>query len=76
MKSKTNINAVYRNPDMLWDSYIELFNGEFPLKKSIVEKETLKKSIGNNTLAKSILKWRPNKDIKGMIKSMVSAIKH
>lgn len=72
----SNINATYRNPDMLWDSYRNLFDGEFPLKKNIVEKETIKKSLGNNSLAKSILKWSPNKDIKGMIKSMVSAIKH
>jgi len=72
---ENEINAVYRNPDRLWDSYMDLFEGKYPLKKSVVEKETLKKSLGNNYLSKKILNWNPESKIGDLIKSMVSMMK-
>lgn len=70
-----DIPAVYRDPDRLWDSYGGLFEGKYPLKKSVVEKETLKKSLGNNYLSKKILNWNPESKIRDLIKSMVSVMK-
>jgi nucleoside-diphosphate-sugar epimerase len=72
---ENEINAVYRNPDRLWDSYRDLFDGKYSLKKSIVEKETLKKSLGNNNLSKKLLDWNPESKIGDLIKSMVSLMK-
>lgn len=72
---ENEINAVYRNPDRLWDSYMDLFDGKYSLKKSIVEKETLKKSLGNNNLSKKLLDWYPESKIGDLIKSMVSLMK-
>ena len=47
-----DINANYRDASMLWDNYPGLFEGYFPLKKSIVSKETNKFSLGSNEKAK------------------------
>ena len=69
------IKPVYNNPEKLWDSYDELFRGKFPLKKNIVQRETLKKSLGNNSYAKNKLNWYPNTSIKEIIESVVSNIK-
>jgi nucleoside-diphosphate-sugar epimerase len=70
-----NIDATYRESDKLWDSYEDLFDGKFPLRKTIVEKETIKKSMGNNNLSKKILNWDPNPKILDLIKSTCSLIK-
>ena len=70
-----NIDATYRQSDKLWDSYGDLFEGKYPLKKSVVEKETLKKSLGNNYQSKKILNWNPGSKIGDLIKSMVSIMK-
>ncbi len=70
-----DVPAIYRNPDRLWDSYGDLFEGKYPLKKSVVEKETLKKSLGNNYLSKKTLNWNPKSKIGDLIKSMVSTMK-
>jgi nucleoside-diphosphate-sugar epimerase len=70
-----NIDATYRKSDKLWDSYYDLFEGKFPLRKTIVEKETIKKSMGNNNLSKKILNWDSNPKILDLIKSMCSLIK-
>jgi len=64
-----NIDATYRESDKLWDNYEDLFDGKFPLRKTIVEKETIKKSMGNNNLSKNILGWNPNPNILDLIKS-------
>jgi hypothetical protein len=70
-----NIDATYRESDKLWDSYDDLFDGKFPLRKTIVEKETIKKSMGNNNLSKKILNWDSNPNILDLIKSICSLIK-
>lgn len=48
------IDEIYRDSDKLWDSYPDLFNGVFSLKKEIVNKETNKKSLGDNRLIKKL----------------------
>lgn len=72
IKLENDIVPVYRESDKLWDSYDDLFNGKFPFKKSIVEKETLKKSLGNNELSKKLLNWYPESKICDLIKYIVS----
>jgi nucleoside-diphosphate-sugar epimerase len=72
---ETDIEPVYRESNRLWESYGDLFEGKYSLKKSIVEKETIKKSLGDNNLSKKILNWNPNHKIIDLIKSMISLMK-
>lgn len=46
-------------PSELWKNYPELFKGAYPLKKEIVEKETLKHSTGTSYKAFEELGWKP-----------------
>ncbi len=63
-----NIKEIYRQPDKLWDTYPELFSGKNPLKRSVVEKETKKESIGDNRLAQNLLNWSPSKNLEELLK--------
>ena len=60
---------------MLWDDYPKLFDGTLSLDKGIVEKETNKFSLGDNSKAKKILNWNPNEDLESLIKETVKKIK-
>jgi nucleoside-diphosphate-sugar epimerase len=70
-----NIDPVYRSAKMLWDDYPKLFEGALSLDKEIVEKETNKFSLGDNSKAKKILNWKPNEDLESLIKETVKKIK-
>lgn len=71
----SQIKEIYRDSDKLWDAYPDLFDGKFPLKKEIVEKETNKKSLGNNYLAGKFIGWIPKSNIKELIKMISPKIK-
>ena len=70
-----NIDPIYRSAKMLWDDYPKLFDGTLSLDKGIVEKETNKFSLGDNSKAKKILNWNPNEDLESLIKETVKKIK-
>jgi nucleoside-diphosphate-sugar epimerase len=70
-----SIKEKYRDSSKLWDSYPELFEGPFPLKKKVVERETNKGSLGNNMIARSTLGWTPNINIRKIIIEIVKKIK-
>ncbi len=59
----------------LWDSYPELFQGEYGLDKSIVGKETTRYSKGSYQKAKEVLGWEPNTDIESEVKRVTLQIK-
>jgi nucleoside-diphosphate-sugar epimerase len=61
------IKETYRDPDKLWDSYPNLFSGKFFLKREVVQKETLKQSLGNNGLLREEFNWSPDKEIRSLI---------
>lgn len=69
-----NIEPIYRDSNRLWDSYPELFNGNYSLSKNIVSKETNKICKGSNYLAQQILGWTPNIDINNSIKQTITKI--
>lgn len=71
-----DIDPIYRKADMLWESYPELFAGNYPLKKSIVEKEVKKYSRGSYEKAKRILNWSPNIDLKQLFLNTIKEIKN
>jgi nucleoside-diphosphate-sugar epimerase len=70
-----NIDPIYRSAKMLWDDYPKLFEGKLSLDKNIVEKETNKFSLGNNSKAKRVLNWNPNENLESLIKDTVKQIK-
>jgi len=70
-----NIDPIYRSAKMLWDDYPKLFEGKLSLDKNIVEKETNKFSLGNNSKAKKVLNWNPNENLESLIKDTVKQIK-
>ena len=53
----------FGNPDELWDMHAELFIGKRSLRREIVEKETLKDSLGDPSAAKQYLNWSASTDV-------------
>ena len=72
MSSSNNI--LWRTSDKLWDSYTELFDGKFPLNKSLVVSETNKFAQGSFEKASKILSWKPNTDLQQLIQRTVNDI--
>jgi nucleoside-diphosphate-sugar epimerase len=68
-------SPIYRSATMLWDSHPQLFETHYPLNKNIVEKEANKFSLGSYKKAYNILNWKPNTDLKTLIKNVVKEIK-
>ena len=57
-------NPIFRSSEMLWDSYQNLFETYFPLKKNIVVKEVNKFSLGTNEKLYKRYGWQPNPNLK------------
>ena len=55
---KTTLEPVYREPEMLWNDYQNLYNSEYPLKTSIVAEETNKTSLGSSKKFQEISGWK------------------
>lgn len=71
---ETDIQPQYREAFKLWDTYPELFEGNYPLDKDIVAKETNKFSKGSYQKAKELLGWEPNTNLETLIKQVASEI--
>jgi nucleoside-diphosphate-sugar epimerase len=69
------IEPIYRDATMLWDSYPELFSGNYSLSKDVVFSETNKVCRGSNLLAQQILGWKPSIEIDESIQQTVLKIK-
>jgi len=65
-----DLKPLYKEANMLWDSYPLLFSGNYPLSKDIVEKETTKYSKGSFEKAKKILNWTPDLNLEYLIKKV------
>jgi len=70
----SSIKPTYREALKLWDTYPDLFSGDYPLDKEIVAKETNKYSKGSYQKAKELLGWEPNTDLKFLIKKVATEI--
>jgi UDP-glucose 4-epimerase len=62
----SNIELIFRDASMLWNTYPSLFEGPYPLSKEIVINETNKTSIGSNKVAMD-LGWMPNTNLFDLI---------
>jgi UDP-glucose 4-epimerase len=69
---KCEIEPVYRDPHLLWEHYSSLFDGNFPLRELVVQKETLKKSVGDPSRFISATSWRVKFPARDMIPSICS----
>lgn len=65
---QSEIEPIYRESHKLWDSYPKLFEGEYPLLKEVVAKETNKSSLGSIKKIQTKLQWQPNTNIKELMK--------
>jgi len=65
---QSNIEPIYRESHKLWDSYPKLFEGEYPLLREVVAKETNKSALGTWEKAHTLLGWKPNNNIKELMK--------
>jgi nucleoside-diphosphate-sugar epimerase len=71
-----NIEVAYRDSSKLWDTKPDLFSGSFPLKKSVVTKETNKTSLGSFDKAWKELGWKPQTDLETLIKKVSVEMKN
>jgi nucleoside-diphosphate-sugar epimerase len=71
-----NISHLFKRSSCLWDTHKNLFDGDYPLKKETVSKETNKISVGDNSLARSIFKWQPNIDLEFLISEMCESFRN
>ena len=70
----SDIKPTYRDASKLWDTYPKLFEGDYPLDKEIVAKETNKYSRGSFQKAKELLGWQPNTNLEFLIKKVSTEI--
>ena len=70
----SSIKPIYMEASKLWDTYPNLFSGDYPLNKEIVAKETNKYSKGSYQKAKKLLGWEPNTDLESLIKKVATEI--
>jgi UDP-glucose 4-epimerase len=69
------IGLAYKPAQELWSRYPEMFEGDYPLNKEIVAKETTRKSKGSYQKAKKLLGWEPNTNIEELVKKVAIEIK-
>ncbi len=72
---KEDLGLDHKPAGELWDSYPDLFAGEYGLDKNIVGKETTRYSKGSYQKAKDLLGWEPNTDIESEVKRVTLQIK-
>jgi UDP-glucose 4-epimerase len=71
---KEHIGLDHKPASELWDRYPEMFQGAYPLDKSLVAKETTRYSKGSFEKAERILGWRPHTDMESLVKKVTLEI--
>lgn len=75
--SKNKIKPIFRKPSLLWDTYPNLFKGDFPLQKSFVEDEVHRHTLASIKKAKKLLHWEPKVSLmQGLKKTTEFATQH
>ena len=70
-----HLGLCHKPAQELWSRYPKMFDGEYPLNKVIVAKETTRYSKGSYQKAKEVLGWEPNTDIETLIKQVTLQLK-
>jgi len=71
---KEHIGLEHKPAGDLWSTYPEMFEGDYPLSKELVAKETTRYSKGSYRKAERILGWKPNTDIESLVKKVTLQI--
>jgi len=70
-----HLGLSHKPAQELWSRYPAMFDGEYPLNKEVVAKETTRYSKGSYQKAKEILGWEPNTDIESLVKKVALQLK-
>lgn len=62
------LQPMYRPATNFWDAYPSLFDGKYPLKHDVVEREVRKYSLCDTTKARELLGWRAEVSIEEGLK--------
>ena len=71
---KEDLGLDHKPAGDLWETYPEMFEGDYPLSKELVAKETTRYSKGSYRKAERILGWKPNTDIESLVKKVTLQI--
>ena len=70
-----HLGLSHKPAQELWSRYPAMFDGEYPLNKEVVAKETTRYSKGSYQKAKEVLGWEPNTDIESLVKKVALQLK-
>jgi len=70
-----HLGLSHKPAQELWSWYPAMFDGEYPLNKEVVAKETTRYSKGSWKKAKDVLNWKPNTDIESLVKKVALQLK-
>lgn len=73
--SREDLGLEHKPAQELWSRYPKMFEGQYPLNKEIVARETTRYSKGSWQKAKDILGWEPNTDIESLVKKVALQLK-
>ena len=72
---KEELGLDHKPAQELWSRYPEMFEGDYPLSKELVAKETTRYSKGSFEKAERILGWKPHTDIESLVKKVALQLK-
>jgi UDP-glucose 4-epimerase len=70
-----NITPNFEDPVKYWSKYPELYAGHFPIKQEILNSEVNKKTLCDNSLARSRYGWEPKVGMEEGLRRLVEYIK-
>jgi nucleoside-diphosphate-sugar epimerase len=62
-----NLDYEFIPPKTFWSGYNNIYDGVYPLKDEVIEREVNKFSLGSCRKTSKILGWNPNKDIPSLM---------
>ena len=72
---RSSVKPTFHDAASFWNAYPELFQGEKPLKKEILEREVNKAVLGSNENAKKLLGWDPKVSMEQGLLEMIKYIR-
>ena len=72
---RSSVKPTFHDAASFWNAYPELFQGEKPLKKEILEREVNKAVLGSNEKAKKLLGWEPKVSMEQGLLEMIKYIR-
>jgi nucleoside-diphosphate-sugar epimerase len=62
-----NLDYKFTPANTFWSGYDNIYDGRYPLKEEVIQREVNKFSLGSCRKTSSILGWNPNKDISSLM---------